>query len=98
MLLLFLCELLHRIVSELRFYTRGLICLVLVAYFDYSSTLEMEAVHSSETSAKLNQTTQRRIPDDSILYSRGCENLKSSCFLYARVSFPTSRLQGQLQL
>jgi hypothetical protein len=37
----------------------------LVGYSVYSSTLEMEAVRSSETSVNFYQTTRRQIPENS---------------------------------
>jgi hypothetical protein len=40
------------------------------------STLKMEAIRSSETSVKT-RPTQRHIPEDDILHSHLCENLKS---------------------
>jgi hypothetical protein len=40
------------------------------------STLNMEAIRSSETSGHT-RSTQRHIPEDSILHSPRCENLKS---------------------
>jgi hypothetical protein len=41
-----------------------------------SSTLKIEAVHSSETSVNVHQTTQCYFPKDSTLHSQCCENLK----------------------
>jgi hypothetical protein len=40
------------------------------------STLKMEAIRSSETSVNA-RSTQRHIPEDDILHSHRCENLKS---------------------
>jgi hypothetical protein len=40
------------------------------------STLKMEMIHSSETSVHT-RTTQRHIPENGILHSHCCENLKS---------------------
>jgi hypothetical protein len=40
------------------------------------STLQMEAIRSSETSVNA-RSTQRHIPGDDILHSHRCENLKS---------------------
>jgi hypothetical protein len=51
--------------------------LVPVAYLAYSLILKMEAVRSSETSLKFYLTAQHHIPEESILHSHRCENLKS---------------------
>jgi hypothetical protein len=40
------------------------------------STLKIEGIHSSETSVNPG-STQRHIPEDDILHSHRCENLKS---------------------
>jgi hypothetical protein len=48
------------------------LCLLL-ASLDYSSTLKMEALCSSETSAHFHRTTWRHIPQD----SHRCKNMKS---------------------
>jgi hypothetical protein len=39
-----------------------------------SSTLEMEAICSSETSIASQQTTRRHIPEDDTLHNHSCEN------------------------
>jgi hypothetical protein len=44
----------------------------LVSCSAYSSTLIMEATHSSETSVDTEQTTQRYIPEDSTLHLYVC--------------------------
>jgi hypothetical protein len=41
------------------------------------STLKMEATRSSETSVQFTRATRRHIPEDGILHSHRCENLKS---------------------
>jgi hypothetical protein len=41
------------------------------------STLKMEAIRSSETSVHFRRSTRRHIPEDGILHSHHCENLKS---------------------
>jgi hypothetical protein len=41
------------------------------------STLKMEAICSSKTSVHFTGSTWRHIPDDGILHSHRCENLKS---------------------
>jgi hypothetical protein len=43
----------------------------------YSSTQNMEATCSSETSADFQRTTHRYIPEDRTLRSHSCENLRS---------------------
>jgi hypothetical protein len=42
----------------------------------YYLTPKMEATCSSKTSANFQQTTRRCIPEDRILHSHRCENLK----------------------
>jgi hypothetical protein len=41
------------------------------------STLNMEAIYSSETSVDTQRTTRCYIPEDDTLHSHSCENLKS---------------------
>jgi hypothetical protein len=50
---------------------------VLLAGFFSSSTMNREAVCSSEMSVNLYQTIGHYIPEDSILHSHHCENLKT---------------------
>jgi hypothetical protein len=50
----------------------------------------MEAVHSSETSAKFYQTTRRHIPEDSTLHSHRRENLTCNTELCTGVRFLTN--------
>jgi hypothetical protein len=42
-----------------------------------SSTLKMEVICSTETSAETQRTTRRHIPEDDTLHNHRCENLKS---------------------
>jgi hypothetical protein len=44
---------------------------------NYSSTLKMEAIRSSETLGATQWTTRRHIPEDDTLHNHRCENLKS---------------------
>jgi hypothetical protein len=59
-------------------------CHLLARWFaePISSTLEMEAICSSETSVETQRTTRRHIPEDDILHKHRCENLKSYIFIY----------------
>jgi hypothetical protein len=50
---------------------------LLVGLLDFSSTLKVEALCSSETSVATQLTTRRHIPEDNILHNHRCENLKS---------------------
>jgi hypothetical protein len=50
---------------------------LLVGLLDFSSTLKMEALCSSETSGATQRTTRRHIPEDDTLHNHRCENLKS---------------------
>jgi hypothetical protein len=55
------------------------------------STLKMEAIKSSETSVQSTTSTRRHTPENGILHSHRCENLKSYIFrincLFALVLF-----------
>jgi hypothetical protein len=55
------------------------------------STLKMEAICSSETSADTQRTTRPYIPEDSTLYNHHCENLQSyrwqEFHIFSRVCF-----------
>jgi hypothetical protein len=53
------------------------------------STLKFEAIHSSKTSVHT-RSTRRHIPEDGILHSHHCENLKS----YILILFSHHRLQS----
>jgi hypothetical protein len=54
---------------------------------NYSSTLKMEAIRSSETSGTTLRTTRRHIPEDDTLQNHRCENLKSYIvFLYGEAT------------
>jgi hypothetical protein len=44
---------------------------------NYSLTLKMEAIRSSETSGATQRTTRRHTPEDDTLHNHRCENLKS---------------------
>jgi hypothetical protein len=50
---------------------------MLAALLNYSTTLKMEAIRSSETSGTTQRTTQRHIPEEDTLKNHRCENLKS---------------------
>jgi hypothetical protein len=52
---------------------------------NYSSTLKMEAIRSSETSGAIQRTTRRHIPEYDTLHNHRCENLKS-CMLSFDIS------------
>jgi hypothetical protein len=55
-----------------------------------SSTLKMEAICSSETSADTQRTTRHHIPEDNTLHNHLCENLQSwnlsACFKYHKAT------------
>jgi hypothetical protein len=54
---------------------------LLVGLLDFSSTLKMEALCSSETPIATQRTTRRHIPEDDTLHNHRCENLKSYILL-----------------
>jgi hypothetical protein len=58
---------------------------LLAGLVNYSSTLKMEAIRSSETSGTTLWTTRRHIPEDDTLQNHCCENLKS----YKNLDVPT---------
>jgi hypothetical protein len=53
------------------------VCFMLVSYFAYSSTPNIEATYSSETSVDIQRTTRPHIPEDRTLRNHLCDNLKS---------------------
>jgi hypothetical protein len=57
-------------------------CFMLVSWWAYSSTLNMEATCSSETTFDFQRTTKRYIIEDRTLHNHCCENLKS-CIKYS---------------
>jgi hypothetical protein len=50
---------------------------LLAALLNYSTTLKMEAIPSSETSGTTQRTTRRHVPEEDTLQNHRCENLKS---------------------
>jgi hypothetical protein len=62
-------------------------CLLVLAEI-ISSTLEMEAICSSETSVATQRTTRRHVPEDDTLHNHRCGNLKS-CIRYSQFSVYT---------
>jgi hypothetical protein len=50
---------------------------LLAGLLNYSSTLKMQAIRSSETSGTTLRITRRHIPEDDTLQNHRCENLKS---------------------
>jgi hypothetical protein len=58
---------------------------LLAGLLNYSSTLKMEAMRSSETSGTTQRTTRRHIPEEDTLQNHRCENLKS--YIINRIIF-----------
>jgi hypothetical protein len=59
------------------------------------STLQMEAICSSETSVDTQRTTRHYIPEDGTLHNHYCENFKSLFWLHIHTripSFPSCRV------
>jgi hypothetical protein len=52
-------------------------CFMLVSCLVYSSTMELEATRSSETSVDFRRTRRRYIPEDRTIHNHRCENLIS---------------------
>jgi hypothetical protein len=52
---------------------------------NYSTTLKMEAIRSTETSGTTQRTTRRHIPEEDTLQNHLCENLES----YEKILDPT---------
>jgi hypothetical protein len=66
-------------------------CFLLVSCLAYSSTLNMRATCSSETSVDLQRTARRYILEDTTLHNHRCEKLKSSNQVYGNVLIPNFR-------
>jgi hypothetical protein len=56
----------------------GSACFILVSRLAYSSTLEMEAICSSERWVHFHRTTKRYIPEDTTLHGHRCDSLESN--------------------
>jgi hypothetical protein len=69
---------------------------LLAASLNYSTTLTMEAIRSSETSGTTQRTTRRHIPEEDTLQNHRCENLKSYTVLY--VAFKCKLLREVMRL
>jgi hypothetical protein len=68
---------------------------LLAGLLNYSSTLKMEAICSSETSGTTLRTTRRHIPEEDTLQNHRCENLKSyRCSLSVTVIVVTPATQA----
>jgi hypothetical protein len=75
------------------------LCSLLVGLLDFSSTLKMEALCSSETSVATQQTTRHHIPEDYTLHNHHCENLKSYIvFLYGEATHRQVRRFEKLRI
>lgn len=60
--------------------------LVALYCMDYSSTLNMEAIFSSETFVDFHRTMPRYIPEDRPFQNHWCDNLKSYTFIYFSIA------------
>jgi hypothetical protein len=56
---------------------------MLISCLAYSSTQNMEAIYSSETSVDFHRISRRYIPEDGTLHSNPCENFSSLNNLYS---------------
>jgi hypothetical protein len=56
-------------------------CYMLVCFFVYCSSLNMEAMFSSEASVEFHRTTLLYNPEDITLHIHPCENTKSNSFV-----------------
>jgi hypothetical protein len=67
---------------------------LLVGLLDFSSTLKMEALCSSETSVATQRTTRRHIPEDDTLQNSSCFSHPSHMFNYkVSIGFVNNKLQ-----
>jgi hypothetical protein len=57
----------------------------------YSAALKMETIYFSKMSIDFQRTTQRYVPEDSILYNHRCENLKSCLLKFIFLRFRICR-------
>jgi hypothetical protein len=64
---------------------KSIIFCLLAGLLNYSSTLKMEAIRSSETSGTTLRTARRHIPEDDTLQNHRCENLKSYLVLISLI-------------
>jgi hypothetical protein len=73
---------------------------LLVGLLDFSLTLKMEALCSSEKSVATQRTTWRHIPEDDTLHNHRCENLKlyslTVCLYVYPLIIPRQRLSRNI--
>jgi hypothetical protein len=65
---------------------------------NYSTTLKMEAIRSSETSGTTQRTTRRHIPEGNTLQNHRCENLKPLELVFALMAFVLEQELGSGRL